>query len=77
MNTHGGRLIKIESGELPNDDSIYDKLDFIILGATEIDKQFNVNVITDSYVNIMSGSCGRSDTSHGVKVTAMIINLIK
>lgn len=36
MNTHGGRLIKIESGELLNDNPIYDKLDLIIFGATEI-----------------------------------------
>ena len=30
----------------PYDDPVCDKLDFVILGATEIDKQFNVNVTT-------------------------------
>lgn len=61
----------------PYDDPICDKLDFVILGATEIDKQFNVNVITDSYGNIMGGSGGHSDVAHGAKVTIITTNLIK
>ncbi len=59
------------------DDNIVDKLDFVILGATEIDLDFNVNVTTDSYGLIMGGSGGHSDTAHGAKVTVITTNLIK
>lgn len=61
----------------PYDDPICNKLDFVILGATEIDKQFNVNVTTDSYGHIMGGSGGHSDTAHGANVTVITTNLIK
>ena len=61
----------------PYDDPICDKLDFVILGATEIDKNFNVNVTTDSYGRIMGGSGGHSDTAHGANVTVITTNLIK
>jgi citrate lyase subunit alpha/citrate CoA-transferase len=61
----------------PYDDPICDKLDFVILGATEIDKNFNVNVTTDSYGHIMGGSGGHSDTAHGANVTVITTNLIK
>lgn len=59
------------------DGVIVDKLDFVILGATEIDLNFNVNVTTDSYGNIMGGSGGHSDTAKGAKVTIITTNLIK
>ncbi len=59
------------------DDNIVDKLDFVILGATEIDLDFNVNVTTDSYGLIMGGSGGHSDTAHGAKITVITTNLIK
>lgn len=59
------------------DDNIVDKLDFVILGATEIDLDFNVNVTTDSHGLIMGGSGGHSDTAHGAKVTVITTNLIK
>lgn len=61
----------------PYDDPICDQLDFVILGATEIDKNFNVNVTTDSYGRIMGGSGGHSDTAHGANVTVITTNLIK
>lgn len=47
-------------------------LDVVILGATEIDTDFNVNVHTDSNGYIMGGSGGHSDTAAGAKL-AMII----
>lgn len=56
---------------------IADQLDFVILGATEIDLNFNVNVTTDSYGNIMGGSGGHSDTAKGAKVTIITTNLVK
>lgn len=61
----------------PYDDNVVDKLDFVILGATEIDLNFNVNVTTDSHGMIMGGSGGHSDTAHGAKVTVITTNLVK
>lgn len=61
----------------PYDDPVVDYLDFVILGATEIDKDFNVNVTTDSYGKVMGGSGGHSDTAHGAKVSIITTNLIK
>lgn len=49
-----------------------DSLDVVILGATEVDTQFHVNVHTDSNGIIMGGSGGHSDTAKGAKL-AMII----
>ncbi len=59
------------------DDNVVDKLDFVILGATEIDLDFNVNVTTDSHGIIIGGSGGHSDTAHGANVTVITTNLIK
>ena len=59
------------------EENVVDKLDFVILGATEIDTDFNVNVTTDSHGKIMGGSGGHSDTAHGAKVTVVVTNLIK
>ncbi len=55
-----------EHGAVVND------LDVVILGATEVDTNFNVNVHTDSNGYIMGGSGGHSDTAAGAKI-AMII----
>jgi citrate lyase subunit alpha/citrate CoA-transferase len=52
--------------------AVVDSLDVVILGATEIDTSFNVNVHTDSNGYIMGGSGGHSDTAAGAKL-AMII----
>ena len=52
--------------------AVVDSLDVVILGATEIDTDFNVNVHTDSGGYIMGGSGGHSDTAAGAKL-AMII----
>ncbi|MBE6642030.1 MAG: citrate lyase subunit alpha [Ruminococcaceae bacterium] len=52
--------------------AVVDSLDVVILGATEIDTDFNVNVHTDSNGYIMGGSGGHSDTAAGAKL-AMII----
>lgn len=49
-----------------------DSLDVVLLGATEIDVDFNVNVHTDSNGRMMGGSGGHSDTAAGAKL-AMII----
>lgn len=52
--------------------AVVDSLDVVILGATEIDTDFNINVHTDSNGRIMGGSGGHSDTAAGAKL-AMII----
>lgn len=56
---------------------ICDKLDFVILGATEIDLDFNVNVTTDSMGNLIGGSGGHADIAYGSNVTIIISPLIK
>jgi len=57
--------------------AIVNNLDVVILGATEIDTQFNVNVTTASNGMIMGGSGGHSDTAAGAKLTIIVTNLIK
>ena len=52
-------------------------LDIMILGATEIDTQFNVNVTTGSNGVIMGGSGGHSDTAAGAKLSIVVTNLMK
>ncbi len=62
----------------PNDPSMVIKdLDIVILGATEIDYDFNVNVTTDSHGTIIGGSGGHSDTASEAKVTIIVSPLIK
>jgi citrate lyase subunit alpha/citrate CoA-transferase len=56
---------------------IVNDLDFVILGATEVDLDFNVNVTTDSLGEIIGGSGGHADTAHGAKVTIIVTNLLK
>lgn len=52
-------------------------LDIMILGATEIDTDFNVNVTTGSNGLIMGGSGGHSDTAAGAKLAIVVTNLVK
>jgi len=53
------------------------KLDAVILGATEIDTDFNVNVVTGSDGFIMGGSGGHADAAAGAKVTIIVANLLR
>jgi citrate lyase subunit alpha / citrate CoA-transferase len=55
--------------------AVVDSLDVVILGATEIDTDFNVNVHTDSNGYIMGGSGGHSDTAAGAKLSMIIAPL--
>ena len=62
----------------PNEEyPIVNQLDIVILGATEIDTSFNVNVTTDSNGTIIGGSGGHSDTAYGAKLTIITTNLVK
>jgi len=56
---------------------ICNQLSFVILGATEIDLDFNVNVTTDSLGNLIGGSGGHADIAYGAGVTIIVSPLIK
>ncbi len=60
-----------------NNGCAVNKLDVVILGATEIDVDFNVNVVTSSNGTIMGGSGGHSDAAAGAKVTIVVANLLR
>lgn len=57
--------------------AVVNNLDVMILGATEIDTDFNVNVTTGSSGVIMGGSGGHSDTAAGAKLAIVVTNLMK
>ncbi len=59
----------------PNDDCVAEKLDCVILGASEIDKNYNVNVTTGSDGIILGGSGGHADTATGADVTIITSKL--
>jgi citrate lyase subunit alpha/citrate CoA-transferase len=60
-----------------NKGAVVNNLDVMILGATEIDLNFNVNVTTGSSGVIMGGSGGHSDTAAGSKLSIVVTNLVK
>lgn len=60
-----------------NKEAFVNKLDFVILGATEIDVNFNVNVTTDSNGIIIGGSGGHFDTARGAKTTIITSQLLR
>lgn len=59
----------------PNDKCVVDDLDVVILGASEIDKNFNVNVTTGTDGYILGGSGGHADTATGAKVSIITTKL--
>ena len=64
-------------GNPHNKGAVVNNLDVMILGSTEIDTDFNVNVTTSSNGIIMGGSGGHSDTAAGAKLAIVVTNLIK
>ncbi len=60
-----------------NKGPLVDDLDVVILGAAEIDIDFNVNVHTDSSGRIIGGSGGHSDTAAGAKLTVVVAPLVR
>ncbi len=54
-----------------------DSLDVVLLGATQVDRDFNVNVHTDSNGYIMGGSGGHSDTAAGAKLALILAPLVR
>ena len=57
--------------------AIVNNLDVIILGATEIDIDFNVNVVTGSDGIVMGASGGHSDCAAGSNLSIIVTNLLK
>jgi citrate lyase subunit alpha/citrate CoA-transferase len=64
-------------GNAHNKGAVVNNLDIVILGATEIDTNFNVNVTTASDGTIMGGSGGHADTAAGSKLTIIVTKLTK
>ena len=57
--------------------AVVDSLDVVILGATEIDTDFNVNVHTNSSGCLMGGSGGHTDAAAGAKLTMIVAPLVR
>lgn len=55
-----------------NSGCVTNKLDVVVLGALEVDTDFNVNVITGSEGNIRGASGGHSDTAAGAHMTVVV-----
>lgn len=60
-----------------NSGCVVNQLDCVVLGATEMDTRFNINVVTGSDGYIMGGSGGHSDAAAGAKLTIVTSNLIR
>lgn len=55
--------------------AVVDRLDAMILGAAEVDLDFNVNVTTGSTGRILGGSGGHADTADGSKLAIVTTQL--
>lgn len=55
--------------------SVVNQLDIAILGATQIDLNYNVNVTTSSNGTIMGGSGGHADAAAGSKLSIIVTQL--
>lgn len=60
-----------------NKGAMVNKLDYVVLGATEVDIDFNVNVITDSNGIIMGALGGHPDTCSGAKCSIICAPLLR
>ena len=64
-------------GNPHNKGCVVNNLDVVILGATEIDTNFNVNVTTSSNGVIIGGSGGHCDTAKGAKLSIVVSSLAR
>lgn len=72
---HNANHIEISSDMYANPlncGSMINKLDVVVLGALEVDLNFNVNVITGSSGVIMGASGGHCDTAAGAKLAIVV-----
>ena len=60
-----------------NKGAMVNMLDYVILGATEVDVNFNVNVMTDSSGVMMGALGGHPDASAGAKCTIITAPLLR
>lgn len=60
-----------------NKGAYVNKLDFVILGALEVDVDFNVNVVTGSDGIVRGAPGGHPDTSAGAKCSIIVAPLIR
>jgi citrate lyase subunit alpha/citrate CoA-transferase len=60
-----------------NKGPLVNMLDVVILSATEVDVDFNVNVITDSNGVIMGASGGHSDAAAGASLAIVVAPLLR
>lgn len=74
---HHHEISAFEYASPANGHAWVNSLDAVILGATEIDTGFNVNVHTNSSGTIMGGSGGHSDTAAGAKLAMVIAPLFR
>lgn len=56
-------------------DPVVSRLDVVILGAAEVDRNFNVNVATGGNGSIIGGPGGHPDTAAGAKLTIVTTRL--
>lgn len=74
------RHFRISAGEYANPfnkGAIVNKLDFVILGALEVDVHFNCNVVVGSDGVITGAQGGHPDTAAGAKCTIVIAPLLQ
>ncbi|MDR2695668.1 MAG: citrate lyase subunit alpha, partial [Deltaproteobacteria bacterium] len=70
--------ISADSYANPRQKSCYvDFLDAVLLGASEVDVNFNVNVHTDSNGVLIGGSGGHNDAAAGAKMTIIVAPLVR
>ncbi|NLI92604.1 MAG: citrate lyase subunit alpha [Peptococcaceae bacterium] len=60
-----------------NKGPMVNRLDYVVLGATEVDVNFNVNVMTDSNGIMMGALGGHPDASAGAKCTIICAPLMR
>ncbi|MDR0239437.1 MAG: citrate lyase subunit alpha [Deltaproteobacteria bacterium] len=70
--------ISADSYANPGRKSCYvDFLDVVLLGASEVDVNFNVNVHTDSNGMLIGGSGGHNDAAAGANMTIIVAPLVR
>jgi citrate lyase subunit alpha / citrate CoA-transferase len=60
-----------------NSGAVVNRLDCVILGATEVDTDFNVNVNTESNGYLLHNTGGHSDTAAGAKLSIIVAPSIR
>lgn len=71
---------EIDSGEYANPlnkGAYVNKLDYVVLGALEVDRDFNVNVVVGSDGTIQGAPGGHPDTAAGSKCSIIVAPLIR